>query len=206
MSRTVPPTILRVGLTGGIASGKSTVARLLAGHGAAIIDTDVVAREVVAPGTPALAEIAEEFGAGMLRPDGTLDRAAMRRVVFADPERRCRLEAILHPRIRARSLELAAERPGPYQVFVVPLLVETDFAALVDRVLVVDCAPETQMNRLVQRDGISPEEALRMIGSQATRDERLAVADDVVRNDGDLAALEEAVRQLHSQYLALMIS
>ncbi len=141
--------MLKIGLTGGIASGKSTVAEMLAALGAAVIDTDVIAREVVAPGEAGLTAVTAAFGNELLAPDGTLDRAKLRRLVFADPAKRRRLEAILHPLIRARAVAAAQQASGPYLVFVVPLLIETDFVALVDRVLVVDCDPATQLRRPV---------------------------------------------------------
>lgn len=194
---------LTVGLTGGIASGKTTVADMFAAKGVAVIDTDVIARDVVRPGEPALDEIRREFGAEALRADGTLDRAAMRRLVFADPDRRRRLEAILHPRIRAAALEQARAATGPYQVIVVPLLVESPLRDSMTRVLVVDVPEEVQLERLLARDLDDPEQARRMIAAQASRDERLAIADDVIANDGDLEATRQQVDRMHERYLAL---
>ncbi len=195
--------MLKIGLTGGIASGKSAVADLLGEFGATIIDTDVIARDVVAPGEAGLAAVADAFGAGILGADGTLDRARLRKLVFADPAKRRQLEAILHPLIRARALAAAAAATGPYAVFVVPLLVETDFRALVDRVLVVDCDPQTQIDRLTARDGIPVAEAQRMLAAQAGRDERLAAADDLIDNNGNRDALRATVAALHAHYLEL---
>jgi dephospho-CoA kinase len=203
---------LRIGLTGGIASGKSTVAELFAELGVAIIDTDVIAREVVAPGTPALEEIADEFGASVIDQTGALDRAALRKVVFSDEAARRRLEAITHPRIgeevRRQSAELASSsakdaHPSPYQIIAVPLLVNSALRDFVDRILVVDCEEDTQIGRLVARDGGSEAEARRILDAQASRTERLAIADDVIRNDGDVSELRQQVAALHEIYLTL---
>lgn len=195
--------MLRIGLTGGIASGKSTVADFFAELGAAIIDTDVIAREVVVPGSPALGEIREQFGDGVIRADGTLDRGEMRRIVFADNARRHALESILHPRIRDETLRQADVAEGPYQIIVVPLLVDSPFQEFVDRILVVDCNPDEQLERLLQRDVGDMRQAKRIIAAQASRDERLAIADDVIDNSGALAETRERVEQLHRYYLQL---
>lgn len=193
----------RVGLTGGIASGKSLVARLFADLGVPVIDTDQVAREVVEPGQPALAAIAERFGPDILQPDGRLDRRQLRERIFNDDAERAALEAILHPVIRARSLEQAQSAGGSYQLLVVPLLVETDFAALVDRVLVVDCPESLQLERLLARDAESPHQAARMIAAQLPRSDRLKVADDIIDNSGDIASTRRQVEKLHRRYLAI---
>lgn len=196
--------MLTIGLTGGVASGKSTVARLFEDLGAALIDTDVVAREVVEPGEPGLAAIRDAFGDTVIGDDGRLDRRRLRSIVFADEAQRRRLEAILHPLIRRRVLsqvaELRARRDVPYVLIAVPLLVETDFGKLVDRVLVVDCSVETQLERLTARDGIDDREARAMIAAQVDRATRLAAADDVVDNDGDLANTRAQVQQLDLRY------
>ncbi len=189
-----------VGLTGGIASGKSTVAELFAALGAGIIDTDLIARELVVPGSEALAAIVARFGREVLTPEGTLDRRRLREIVFADPARRRELEAILHPAIRETALARAAESDAPYVVFVVPLLFETGFDRLVDRSLVVDCPEPVQIERLVARDGISAEKARAMLDAQLPRSERLAAADDVIDNSGDLAATRARVEALHAHY------
>lgn len=194
---------LTVGLTGGIASGKSTVADMFAKKGVAVIDTDVIARDVVRPGEPALAEIRREFGAAAIAADGSLDRAAMRRLVFADPDRRRRLEAILHPRIRAAALEQARAAAGPYRVIVVPLLVESPLRESMARVLVVDVPEDVQLERLLARDREDPEQARRIIAAQASRAERLAIADDVITNDGDIEATRRQVDRMHDRYLTL---
>jgi dephospho-CoA kinase len=197
------PSALRIGLTGGIASGKSAVADAFARRGVPIVDTDVIAREVVEPGQPALTEVAEAFGREVLGPDGRLDRRALRRLVFADPALRRRLEGILHPAIRAEMQRQAAATAGPYVVVAIPLLVENRLQQQVDRVLVVDCPPDVQLARLLARDGETPEGARAILAAQATRDERLAVADDVVVNDGSLADLDARVDALHHRYQAL---
>jgi len=192
---------LRIGLTGGIASGKSSVAGIFAELGVPVIDTDVIAREVVSPGQPALDEIRGIFGPHVFAPDGGFDRAAMRAIVFADEDARHKLEAILHPRIREATMEQAAGTGGAYQLIVVPLLVESPLRSFVDRVLVVDCDKETQVRRLLARDAESEEQASRMIAAQASREDRLAIADDVIRNDGELQETRDQVLALHRGYL-----
>lgn len=194
-------TPLRIGLTGGIASGKSTVADMFGDLGVPVIDTDVIAREVVRPGQPALREIRDTFGDDVFAADGTLDRAAMRSLVFGDEEARRRLEAILHPKIGKATVDQADAAGGEYQIIVVPLLVESSLRAFVDRVLVVDCDEETQVARLLARDAESEAQARRMLAAQSSRAERLAIADDVVSNDGDLEDTREQVRALHRRYL-----
>lgn len=193
----------RIGLTGGIASGKSTVADMFAHHGVPIIDTDVIAREVVAPGQPAIGEVVAAFGPEILRDDGQLDRAALRRIVFSSEERRRALEAILHPRIREAAARRAASAGGPYQVIVVPLLVGSPLRHWMDRILVVDVPEEVQLERLLQRDAEDPEQARGMIAAQAGRDARLAIADDVVDNGADLSETRRQVEALHRRYLEL---
>ena len=192
---------LRIGLTGGIASGKSTVADMFADLGVPVIDTDVIARDVVRPGQPALEEIREAFGAGVIAADGTLDRSAMRAIVFGDDAARRRLEAILHPKIREVTIEQAEAAGGAYQVIVVPLLVESSLRAFVDRVLVVDCDEEIQVVRLLERDTESEQQARKILAAQSTRDERLAIADDVIENEGSLEDTREQVLALHRSYL-----
>jgi dephospho-CoA kinase len=195
--------MLRIAITGGIASGKSTVATLFAALGAKLIDTDQVAREVVAPGCPALARIVARFGEQILMPDGSLDRSRLRNLVFTDPKARADLEAITHPLIRARVTELGASHGGPYQLIAVPLLAETGTARDYDRVLVVDCDPQLQLQRLMARDRMGRSDAQRMIDAQASREARLAIADDVIRNEGDINALATQVQELHLRYLSL---
>ncbi|NGX15237.1 dephospho-CoA kinase [Wenzhouxiangella sp. XN24] len=191
---------IRIGLTGGIASGKSTVARLFGAHGVPVIDLDQVAREVVAPGEPGLAEIVAAFGTEVLAADGTLDRARLRARVFHDPPARKRLEAMLHPRIFAAAVAHAEAAGGPYQVIVAPLLVEFGLADWPDRVLVVDCPAETQLERLLARDGGDETLARAILASQATREQRLAAADDVIVNDGPPERLAAAVDTLDALY------
>lgn len=197
--------MIRIGLTGGIASGKSTVSRLLAEDGAVIVDADLLARHVVAPGTPGLAEVVEAFGDGVLSPDGQLDRPALGALVFADPGRRAVLEGIIHPRVRAEGARLEAEAveagPGTVVVHDIPLLVETGQAApgdpgRFDAVVVVDAPVETQVERMVRDRGWSVEEAEARIAAQASREERLAVATHVIDNTGTLDDLQRRVRQV----------
>ncbi len=194
---------LRIGLTGGIASGKSTVADMFAELGVPIIDTDVIAREVVAPGEPALDEIAERFGEHMIDAAGKLDRGAMRKLVFDDATARFELEGILHPRIGAETRRQADAAGGDYQIIVVPLLTGSPLRNYVDRVLVVDCDEDVQVQRLLARDAETIEQAQRILAAQASRDERLAIADDVIVNEGSLAETREAVNRLHRDYLRL---
>jgi dephospho-CoA kinase len=198
-----PSPSFRIALTGGIASGKSTVADLFAALGVPVIDTDVIAREVVEPGQPALAEIVAAFGTGMIGSDGRLDRRRMRERIFSDPVAKRRLEAILHPAIRAEMERQSRRAGGPYQVLVIPLLTEGGRRDHVDRVLLVDVPEELQVERLVRRDGVSHDHARAALGAQATRAARLAIADDVVSNTGRLEDLREAVAGLHSRYLQL---
>ncbi|HEX5049260.1 MAG TPA: dephospho-CoA kinase [Gammaproteobacteria bacterium] len=197
------PRIFSVGLTGGVASGKSLVARQFVRLGAQLIDTDEIAREVVAPGEPGLAAIREEFGAGVLTAAGELDRRALRKLVFDDADKRRRLETLLHPSIRARTLARLEAATGPYAIVAVPLLVETDFGALVDRVLVVDAPEEAQLERLMRRDGLPRAEAAAMIAAQSKRATRLAAAHDVIDNGGDERATLVQVERLHRLYLEL---
>jgi len=193
-----------VALTGGIASGKSAVTRRFEARGIAIYDADIAAREVVKPGSEGLAAIVQTFGPGVLDDSGQLDRAAMRRRVFADDMARRQLEAITHPRVRSWLRERAGADHGPYCLLAIPLLAENiAHYRWVDRILVVDAPEEAQLARLVQRDGIDEPLARRMIERQARREERLALADDVIENHGEEAALDAAVATLHERYLAL---
>jgi len=193
----------RVGLTGGIASGKSTVASLFAALGVPIIDTDVIAREVVAPGTPLLARIAERLGPGVLAMDGSLNRRSVRDLVFSDPAARAALESLTHPAIRAEMERQADATTAAYSMLAIPLLAEKGSKSVVDRVLVVDCDEELQIRRLQARDGSTLDQARAILSAQATRQARLAVADDVIRNDGNLHALRDQVAALHTHYLEL---
>ena len=196
-------TLLRVALTGGIASGKTTAARRFADLGATVIDADEVARALVEPGMPALAEILARFGDGVEGADRRLDRRILRERVFRDPDARRDLEAILHPRIRAEMAARVAAATGPYVILVIPLLVEGGRRDDLDRILVVDVAEETQRRRLLERDRVSAELASAMLAAQARRAERLARADDVLSNEASLEALQAGVDALHRRYLAL---
>jgi len=200
------PLTFRVALTGGIASGKSTVADLFAALGVPVIDTDVIAREVVEPGRPALAQVAEAFGADVLDAGGCLDRKRMRERIFADADARRRLEAILHPAIRAEMERQSQAAGGPYQVLVIPLLAEGGRRDHVDRVLLVDVPEELQIQRVMWRDGVSHQQAQASLDAQATRAQRLEMADDVLRNTGRVDDLREQVAKLHQRYLALAAS
>lgn len=199
------PLPFTVALTGGIASGKSAVSNRFGALGANVIDADIVARELVTPGSPALAEIAAVFGDDVLAADGSLDRRALRERVFENDAARARLNAILHPRIRAALRERAeATREGSYALLVIPLLAENRAQyAWADRVLVVDVPRAVQHARLVARDGITPALADAMLDAQATREQRLAIADDVIENDRSLGDLDERVALLHERYSAL---
>lgn len=184
----------RIGLTGGIASGKSTVAQLLARQGAVVVDADILAREVVEPGTPGLARVIARFGPGVVAEDGTLDRPALGEIVFADPAARADLESIIHPEVRRRAAELERQAgPDAVVVHVIPLLVETGQSGLFDLVVVVDCAPEDQAARLIARNGLTREQADARLAAQATRAQRLAAAGLVIHNDGSFADLDAAV-------------
>ena len=195
-----PRPFLLVGLTGGIATGKSTVDAVLRGLGAVIIDADVLAREVVEPGEPALAEIADEFGPGVLGRDGRLDRKALGAIVFADPERRKRLEAMTHPRMRERLLrridELTAEKFRGLVFYDAAVLIESGSHTFMDRVVVVVTDEATQLARLMARDGIGRDEALRKIRSQMPLAEKAKLADHVIDNSGDPEATAAQVRRV----------
>lgn len=192
-----------LGLTGGIASGKSTVAGLFARLGVPVIDLDQVARDVVAPGSPLLEEIFRRFGTHLRLSDGSLDRRALRQQVFADEARRRELESLLHPAIHARTEALLASARGPYQIVVHPLLAESGARTRYQRVLVVDCDPARQRQRLASRDGADPALIDAMLAAQATRAQRLAVADDVLDNDAGTGTLPARVAALHRRYLGL---
>jgi dephospho-CoA kinase len=195
---------LRIGLTGGIASGKSTVTQRFTELGVPVIDADVSSRRVVEPGQPGLDQIVARFGSGVLSGDGNLDRRALRDLIFKDPSLRKALDAILHPLIRADMEREALHAKGPYVVMAIPLLVEGGSARQrVDRVLVVDTEEALQIKRLQERDGGSEEQARAILAAQASRSARLAAADDVLLNSGSVADLRQAVDNLHAQYLHL---
>ena len=192
--------MLVVGLTGGIGSGKSTVAGLFAERGVPIIDTDELAREVVAPGTPGLQQLVDRFGNDILTADGQLDRAKLRERIFQDEAARRDVEAILHPRIEARVRDRLAALEAPYALVVIPLLAETGGYPFIEHVLVVDASRETQIRRVMERDGIDRAAVERILAAQADRQRRLALADDVIDGERPLPALRERVAQLDRRY------
>ena len=195
-----------VGVTGGIGSGKSAVTNRLAGLGIDIIDADIVARDVVAPGEDTLAAIADHFGSHILQADGTLDRAALRQIVFQDPEQRRWLEGVTHPAIRERMQGQLAAARSPYAVLVSPLLLESEQRMLVNHVVVVDVPPDVQVARASQRDQNSPEQIARIMAAQLPREQRLLGADDVIDNSGTLTVLQQQVDDLHQKLLKLALN
>jgi len=195
--------MLRIGLTGGIGSGKSSVAALFADLGVPIIDMDVLAREVVMPGQPALQEIKKIFGVQICNDDGELNRRELRDIIFADPDKRKQLEDIVHPRIRERAKNLIDELGTPYCIIVIPLLFETGRQDTIDRILVVDTSIENQLQRTMQRDNISEDYVQNIIATQVDRQTRLDQADDVINNTGDIIRLKDQVNRLHQRYLEL---
>jgi dephospho-CoA kinase len=200
VSEAIEITPFRVALTGGIASGKSTVADMFAELGVVVIDTDLIARQVVQAGQPALDEIRERFGEHVIDAAGNLDRAAMRKLVFADDAARLDLEAILHPRIGAETLRQSEAAGGIYQLIVVPLLVGSRLAEFVDWILVVDCSEDLQIQRLLARDTETVVQAKRILAAQSTRQERLNIADDVIDNNQGLEETRVRVRELDEKF------
>lgn len=193
-----------VGLTGGIGSGKTTVASMFAVRGAAVIDTDQIAHQLTAPNGAAIAEIRAQFGDAFLKQNGAMDRAKVREYVFSEPAAKARLEAILHPLIRIEVERAAEEAQGDYLIFVVPLLVESQsWKERVSRVLVVDCREETQVRRVMSRSSLPEAQVRAIMAAQASRQERLMAADDVIDNDGDAINLAPQVDRLHAKYAAL---
>lgn len=193
-----------VGLTGGIGSGKSTIADLFAAQGAAVVDTDLIAHQLTAADGAAIAQIRSVFGDRFILPDGALDRRTMRETVFADASAKKRLEAILHPLIRNETGHAAARAQGPYLLFVVPLLVESGvWQQRVSRVLAVDCPEQIQIQRVMQRNSLNEQQVRAIIGSQAQRAARIAAADDIIVNDGTPDALPPQVKRLHQLYVSL---
>jgi len=194
---------LRIGLTGGIASGKSTVERRFAELGVPVINADDSSRAVVAPGQPGLAAVAARFGAGVLDAQGGLDRRALRTLIFSDPQKRLDLEAILHPLIRADMAARSADADGPYLVLSIPLLIEGGSRDRIDRILVVDADEALQLERLMSRDSVGMEEARAILAAQTGRADRLSAADDVLVNSGTVPELRQAVDRLHERYLEM---
>ena len=194
---------LRIGLTGGIASGKSTVAELFADLGVAVIDTDLIAREVVQPGQPALIEIRNFLGDSVFNDDGTLNRSALRQLIFSNDAARAQLEAILHPLIQEETIQRINAASGSYVVIVVPLLADSPLREHIDRVLVVDCDEVTQIKRLLARDTETEDQARRILAAQASREQRLAIADDLIHNNSTIEAISTQVSAIHDSYIAL---
>ena len=192
-----------VAMTGGIGSGKSSIARQFAAFGITIIDADLIAREVVEPGTPALQAIEARYGTSILTREGTLDRARLRDIIFQTPEEKSWLTALLHPLINARTQQLIAQATSPYVLWVVPLLVENQLQHQADRVLVIDVDEATQIARTQQRDQISRAQVQRILAAQATRQQRLACADDIIDNSGEPEEALPQVAELHQRYLRL---
>ncbi|ULR30461.1 dephospho-CoA kinase [Dickeya fangzhongdai] len=195
-----------VALTGGIGSGKSTVAQGFAALGASIVDADVIARQVVSPGQPALAAIVEHFGREILQPDGALNRSALRERIFSSPEDKRWLNALLHPLIHQETRRQLAAVTTPYALWVVPLLVENQLQEQAQRILVVDVPLETQLQRTMARDGVSRAQAQNILASQASREQRLACADDIIDNNSNPSVLAPRIAALHQHYLALATS
>ena len=195
--------MLRIGLTGGIGSGKSAVAKLFAALGVPIIDADAIARKIVAPGLPAYDDIIRAFGEQILEDDRQINRELLRSRIFDNPQERKRLEMILHPRIRAEIQTQADRLRAPYCVIVIPLLVETGQQDLIDRVLLVDTEEDKQIQRVTQRNGLSASEVRKILASQASREDRLERAHDVIENNADLGHLAAEVERLHRNYLGL---
>jgi len=194
--------VFTVGLTGGIGSGKTTVAESFASNGASVVDTDKISHLLTGPNQPALAEIARNFGPQFLASDGSLDRIRMRNLVFADPSARKNLEEILHPMIREETVRQIQNAIAPYVIVVVPLLIESDsYKKTMNRILVVDCEPETQISRVTERSGLNREEVLSIIKTQVSRERRLSEANDIIYNEGTIESLLAQVKALHIQYL-----
>ncbi len=192
--------MLKIGLTGGIGSGKSTVCRLFQELGVAIVDADLIARQLVEPGQPALSRLVDHFGGQILNADGCLNRAKLRNLVFSDADKKLQLENILHPLVYTRIAAEIEQLQGNYCIVAIPLLLETGKAEIVDRVLIVDCSVENQLERVIHRDNLSREQVLSIIASQIPRQQRLTLADDVIDNSTTPAQLAEQVKRLHNSY------
>jgi dephospho-CoA kinase len=197
--------MLKVGLTGGIGSGKSTVAKIFAGKNISILDADVIAHQLVETGQPALAQIQQTFGTHILNPNGSLNRAALRERIFSDLKQKQQLEAILHPLVYATLQANLEQLSGPYCIISIPLLFETDMTHFVDRILVVDCPVETQIERVLNRDKLTLERIQSIIDSQVSRSFRKTKADDLINNSGTDYRLAEQVKKLHNLYLSLSV-
>jgi len=195
--------MLKVGLTGGVASGKSTVTELFSQYNIAIIDADIIAKELVAPDQDAFKEIVQTFGKTVVGFDGSLNRQNLRKLIFSDPIAKQKLENILHPRIRQQLLQQSQDCTTIYCILAIPLLVEANMTDIVDRIVVTDIDPALQLSRLCQRDNISEKEALNMINSQCNRQHRMTISDDVIVNNGSLDSLKQRVDELHHYYLTL---
>lgn len=195
--------MLNVGLTGGVASGKSTVAELFSQYNIPIIDADIIAQELVAPDQDAFVEIVHTFGKKVVDLDGSLNRHILRKLIFSDPVAKQKLENILHPRIRLQLLQQSQACDAIYCILAIPLLLEANMADIVDRIAVTDIEPDLQLKRLCQRDNISEKEAQNMINSQCNRQQRLAIGDDIISNNGSIDSLKQYVDKLHQSYLTL---
>lgn len=195
--------MLKIGLTGGIGCGKSTVCRMFQELGVDIIDADIIGRQLAEPGQPALAMLADAFGKKILNADGSLNRAGLRELVFSDPNKKQQLESIMHPLIYKRIAAEIEKSQGLYCIVAIPLLLETQKTQIVDRILLVDCSVETQIARVTSRDSLSREQVLKIISSQIPRQQRLIQADDVIDNSATTAQLAEQIKRLHNSYILL---
>ncbi|MGD0961850.1 MAG: dephospho-CoA kinase [Methylomonas sp.] len=195
--------MLKIGLTGGIGAGKSTVCDMFRQQGVNIIDADIIAKQLVKPGMPTLERLSENFGRNILQADGSLNRIFLRELIFSDPEKKRRLENIMHPPIYAQIAVEIENSVGLYCIVAVPLLMETQKTGLFDRILVVDCSLETQLERILKRNELSRRQALAMISSQISREERLRLTDDLIDNSSTLTKLAEQVKRLHNSYILL---
>jgi len=195
--------VLKIGLTGGIASGKSTICDLFSQFNIPIIDADIIARELVEPDKDAYIKIVQQFGAGILQKNLTLDRKKLRKLIFSDPISKNKLEAILHPQIRQQLQEQSAQQSTTYCILAIPLLIETNMTDLVDHIIVVDITESQQVNRLCQRDNISETEARTIIKSQSRREERLIIADDIIYNNEPIDDLHITINELHKKYCSI---
>ncbi|MGR9099280.1 MAG: dephospho-CoA kinase [Gammaproteobacteria bacterium] len=198
--------MLKIGLTGGIGSGKSTVAEFFADLGAPVVDADVIARNLVEPGAPALSAIEKQFGDRVVGRNGRLDRARLKKIIFSDPGRKKALEDILHPLVFREIRQILGKLHAPYVVLCIPLLVETEMESFVDRILVVDCPEQMQRERVKKRDRLTEQDISAIIESQAPRSRRLAAANDVIENTGNRLQLADQVKKLHNLYLSISAS